>query len=252
MADSLLELRNVSVEYRSGTPWCRRTVLAVNDVSFSILIGETLGLVGESGSGKSTLARVCLGLISPTRGDVLFRGRPFDRPRSLRGRLEVVLQNPDWALNPRLRIGTSVAEPLAIAGEGRAGERRDRAVAMLEQVGLASSMVDRYPHQLSGGQRQRVAIARALVTRPEFIVFDEVVSALDVSVQAQVLELIGRLQEERGFGALFISHDLSVVRYLAHRVAVLQAGQLVELAPALAFYDAPEHAYSRELVRAIS
>jgi ABC-type glutathione transport system ATPase component len=252
VAEPLVSLEAVSVEFRSGLPWARRSVMAVDDVSLSIEKGETLGLVGESGSGKSTLARTCLGLVRPTTGEVRFEGRRVERFRSVRGRLEVVLQNPDWALNPRLRIGTSVAEPLAIIGEGRRDERRAHATAMLEQVGLAASMVDRYPHQLSGGQRQRVAIARALITRPSFIVFDEVVSALDVSVQAQILELVRRLQAERGFSALFISHDLAVVRYLSHRIAVMQSGKLVEVGPSALFYRIPAHPYSRQLVEAIA
>jgi ABC-type glutathione transport system ATPase component len=252
VAEPLVSLTKVSVVYGSGLPWARRSVVAVDDVTLEVAPGETLGLVGESGSGKTTLARVCLGLVRPTSGEVRFEGKRIERFRALRGRLEVVLQNPDWALNPRLRIGTSVAEPLAIIGGGSRDERRDRAVAILEQVGLAASMVDRYPHQLSGGQRQRVAIARALITRPSFIVFDEVVSALDVSVQAQILELVRRLQAERGFGALFISHDLAVVRYLSHRVAVMQTGRLVEVAPSASFYGMPSHPYSRQLVEAIA
>ena len=176
----------------------------------------------------------------------------METPRALRGRLEVVLQNPDWSLDPRHRVGTSVAEPLAILGTGNPAERRRRSLEMLEQVGLDVSLADRFPHQLSGGQRQRVAIARALITSPSFIVFDEVVSALDVSIQAQILALIRRLQAERHFASLFISHDLAVVRYLSHRVAVMQAGRILEIAPSSAFYGRPSHPYSRTLVEAIA
>jgi ABC-type glutathione transport system ATPase component len=252
VADVIVELDHVGVEYHAGPAWARRRVLAADDVSLAIDSRETLGLVGESGSGKSTLARVSLGLLRPTRGSVRFEGRPMAPPRELRGRLEVVLQNPEWSLDPRVRVGMSVAEPLAILGTGSAAERRGKASEMLEQVGLDVSLADRFPHQLSGGQRQRIAIARALITSPAFIVFDEVVSALDVSIQAQILALIRRLQAERHFAALFISHDLAVVRYLSHRVAVMQAGRIVEIAPSSAFYGRPSHPYSRQLVAAIA
>lgn len=226
-------------------------VKALDGVSLAIQHGETVGLVGESGSGKTTLGKVALGLIRPTTGRAIFDGRPIapDRPPP-KGRMQVVLQNPDWSLNPYLRVGTSVAEPLAILGTGDRGSRARRAGDMLELVGLDRNLVARFPHELSGGQRQRIAIARALVTDPRFIVFDEVVSALDVSVQAQVLNLIKRLQAERGFSALFISHDLAVVRYVAHRVGVLLGGELVELSDSSAFYLEPRHAYSRQLLEA--
>ena len=166
--------------------------------------------------------------------------------RAMRGRAAVVLQQPEWALNPRLRIGTSVSEPLTIQGVRRA-DRQRRIAEALEQVGLAREMAGRLPHELSGGQRQRAAIARALVTEPHFVVFDEAVSALDVSVQMQILNLIRELQASRAFSALFISHDLAATRYVADRIAVMRLGELVEVAPVSRFYARPEHPYSREL-----
>ncbi|TMR04940.1 ABC transporter ATP-binding protein [Actinomadura soli] len=216
--------------------------------------GQTVGLVGESGSGKTTLGRVLLGLVRPTSGQVMFDGRPVTgrgAARRLRGRLQVVLQNPDWSLNPTLRVWRSVAEPLAVTG---AIPRRDRRAAvedMLILVGLDAGLADRHPHQLSGGQRQRVAIARAMITQPDLIVFDEAVTALDVSVQTQVLNLIRDLQAERGFAALFISHDITAVRYVSHRVAVAYRGELVETGPVERFYDRPLHPYTRDLISAL-
>jgi oligopeptide/dipeptide ABC transporter ATP-binding protein len=161
------------------------------------------------------------------------------------------MQHPEWALNPRLGVGTSVAEPLAILGQGSRAERRDRAREVLEQVGLPAEFAWRWPHELSGGQRQRVSIARALITQPRFVVFDEAVSALDVSVQTQILNLIKDLQQRLGFAALFISHDIAATRYVSHRIAVLYAGSLMELAPATRFYDRPRHPYARALAHSL-
>jgi ABC-type glutathione transport system ATPase component len=210
--------------------------------------GETLGVVGESGSGKTTAGRVALGLQRPTRGAVRFAGKPFPkRRRELAGHMQAVLQHPHWSLNPRMRVGASVAEPLTVLGE----RAPDRVPAMLERVGLEADLADRYPHELSGGQRQRVSIARALVTRPKFIVFDEAVSALDVSVQAQILNLVRDLQQEFRFSALFISHDLGVVRYIADRIAVMRAGEVVETADTHTFYTAPSHEYSKRLLESL-
>jgi ABC-type glutathione transport system ATPase component len=246
MTAPVIDLQDIGVTFR------RRliggdAVQAVRGVSLSIAPGETLGLVGESGSGKTTLGRVCLGLLQPTSGMLRFEGQDFGRLRQRRGQLSVVLQHPEWALNPRLRCGISVAEPLKILGRP-AGERRRAAHEMLERVGLSADFADRYPGQLSGGQRQRVAIARALVTQPRFILFDEAVSALDVSVQAQVLNLIIDLQADLGFAAMFISHDMAATRYVCHRIAVMLNGEIVEDAPAATFYGTPDHPYSRALM----
>ncbi len=253
MPDALVSLQSVGVTFTSGPPWARESVDAVRSVDLDIFEGETVGLVGESGSGKTTLGRVALGMQKPTRGQVLIDGAPFDGHRGrLRGRLQLVGQHPEWALNPRLRVGTSVSEPMDILGIGSRQERYARVNEMLEFVGLEPSLAGRYPHQLSGGQRQRVAIARALITKPGFIVFDEAVSALDVSVQAQILNLIKEIQSAQRFAALFISHDLAAVRYVAQRVAVMLNGEILEIAPSERFYGRPEHPYSRQLQAAIT
>jgi ABC-type glutathione transport system ATPase component len=245
-SDAIISLQRVSVTYRSGPAWNRRVVPAVRGVDIAIPRGTILGLVGESGSGKTTVGRLCLGLLRPTEGAVLFDHAPMPKPRAIKGRAAVVLQQPEWALNPRLRVGTSVAEPLTVLGIAKA-ERLERAREALSQVGLDPSLLTRYPHELSGGQRQRASIARALITDPSFVVFDEAVSALDVSVQTQILNLIRSLQETRAFSALFISHDLAATRYVADRIAVMRLGEIVDTADADRFYALPEHPYSREL-----
>ncbi len=249
---AIVSLDAVSVVYRRGPMWNRAAVEAVREASLAVAPGETIGLVGESGSGKTTLGRLCLGLLRPSTGKVLFEGEPFRRRSATRGRLSVVLQQPEWALNPRLRNGVSVAEPLAVLGGIDARARRERVAAILAQVGLDPSFAERYPSELSGGQRQRMAIARALISEPRFIVFDEAVSALDVSVQSQILNLIKDLQAQHGFGALFISHDLAATRYVSHRIAVMYRGEIVEIAPARRFYGRPEHPYSRRLLEAVA
>lgn len=244
--DPVVALEDTSLVYGSGPVWNRRTVRAVDGVSLAIGRGEILGLVGESGSGKTTIGRLCLGLLAPTAGLIRFEGGPIPKRRTMRGRAAVVLQQPEWALNPRLKVGISVAEPLTIRGTPRA-ERGQRVDGALRQVGLDPAMTDRYPYELSGGQRQRAAIARALITDPSFVVFDEAVSALDVSVQMQVLNLIRDLQSRRSFSALFISHDLAATRYVADRIAVMRLGKLVEVGEAARFYAEPEHPYSKAL-----
>lgn len=247
MNREVLGLQDVSVTYSSGPVWNRRSVHAVRNVSLTISQGEILGLVGESGSGKTTIGRVSLGLLRPNVGSILLRGHPFPAVRKgLKGQIGVVLQHPEWALNPRLKVGHSVGEPLAIKGTPiqRRGPRIQDA---LIKVGLDPSLVTRYPHELSGGQRQRVSIARALITDPEYVVFDEAVSALDVSVQTQVLNLIKDLQRERGFCGLFISHDLAATRYVADRIAIMRHGELVEVGPVSRFYDCPDSDYGRQL-----
>ncbi|WP_116248056.1 ATP-binding cassette domain-containing protein [Nocardiopsis sp. FIRDI 009] len=248
--ENVVELRDVDAVFTSGRGRARRVLRAMRGVDLHVAAGETLGLVGESGSGKSTTGAVALGLRRPTSGTVTFLGEPLRRARRRPGAIQAVLQNPHWSLNPRLRVGATVAEPLA-ARDGRSpNAHRDAVRRMLEQVGLPPDLDARHPHELSGGQRQRVAIARALITEPRFIVFDEAVSALDVSVQAQILNLIRDLQELHGFGSLFISHDLAAVRYVAHRVAVMLRGEIVETAPTSVFYDVPRHPYSRRLLEA--
>ncbi len=247
-----VRLDSVSFAYGRGGLFARRGADVVRDVSLAVAKGETIGLVGESGSGKTTIGRLALGVNPPTRGQVLFEGVPLERQRrQLRGRFQVVLQHPEWSLNPRLRVGTSVAEPLTVGKVGTRTERHEKVGALLELVGLHESLAQRYPHELSGGQQQRVAIARALITQPDFIVFDEAVSALDVSVQAQTLNLIKTLQEAEGFAALFISHDMAAVRYVSDSVAVMMAGEIVESSPVQTFYGSPNHPYSRLLVDSI-
>ncbi|WP_166352132.1 ABC transporter ATP-binding protein [Phytoactinopolyspora limicola] len=263
----VLELDRASVVFPSGPPWRRRRVPAMREVTLQVSAGETLGVVGESGSGKTTTAMVALGLRRPTTGVVRFEGASMPRRRrALAGRMQVVLQHPQWSLDPRMRVGRSVAEPLVVAERlarraanttsgaingSSSGSITDAVAVMLEKVGLDASVAKRHPHELSGGQRQRVAIARALITRPRFVVFDEAVSALDVSVQAQILNLVVDVQAEYGFGALFISHDLGAVRYVAHRIAVMRHGCVVETADTETFYRTPEHEYSRQLLEAL-
>ncbi|GAA4200012.1 hypothetical protein GCM10022252_52630 [Streptosporangium oxazolinicum] len=255
MTTPLLELDDVTVRFLSGPPFRRHAHDAMRHVSLAVAPGETLGLVGESGSGKTTTGMTALGLRRPSAGTVRFGGMPFPKNRRrLTGRIQAVLQHPQWSLNPRMRVAHSVAEPLTILGDprdtggtGTAG----RVARLLADVGLDPGLARRYPHELSGGQRQRVSIARALITRPEFIVFDEPVSALDVSVQAQILNLVRDLQAQFGFGALFISHDLAAVRYVADRIAVMRNGEVVETAGTDVFYSHPQHEYSRQLLEAL-
>ncbi|HUR89283.1 MAG TPA: ATP-binding cassette domain-containing protein [Ramlibacter sp.] len=248
---TIISLTDLAVTYRTGPVWNRVAVPAVNGVTLQIAAGETVGLVGESGSGKTTLGRVMLGLVRPSAGKFLFQQRPFHTGLRRAGALSVVFQHPEWALNPRLRCASSIAEPLHIQQVGDRAERHEQVAAMLAQVGLDPALATRFPGELSGGQRQRMAIARALITHPRFIVFDEAVSALDVSIQAQILNLIRDLQAQHGFAALFISHDLAATRYISHRIAVMRAGAFVEVAPAAQFYGTPDHPYSRSLREAI-
>jgi len=242
---ALLEARSLTKSYG---PDAR----VVEDVSFTIAEGETLGLVGESGSGKSTIARMVLGLIAPTSGEVLFAGQPVagGDQRALRRRMQVVFQDPFAALNPRMRVRELVAEPLVIHKAAARGELRQRVSEMLGAVGLDDSALERYPHEFSGGQRQRINIARALILRPQMLVLDEPVSALDVSVGAQVVNLLRELQRDFGLTYLFISHSMPLVRYLSTRIAVLHRGRLVEEGPALELCGAPREAYTRTLLEA--
>jgi oligopeptide transport system ATP-binding protein len=230
---------------------------AVDDVSFALGSGEMLGLVGESGCGKSTLGRAILSLVPLAAGEVLWQGRRIDdlsrqEFRKLRGELQLVFQDPNACLDPRMTIGESVAEPLrALAADLTGAQRRERAGARLAEVGLALELADRYPHQLSGGQLQRAVIARALIVDPRFVVCDEPVSALDVSVQGQIVNLLARIQRERGLASLFISHNLAVVAHLCERVMVMYLGRIVEIAPRTLLVPAPLHPYTRKLLDAV-
>jgi oligopeptide/dipeptide ABC transporter ATP-binding protein len=230
-------------------------VLAVDGVSLDLWRGETLGLVGESGCGKSTTGRALLRLLEPTAGDVHFDGedvRAYDRDelRAFRRRAQLVFQDPVGALNPRLSVGAMLEEVLLVHGLGRPN-RRDRAVELLQLVGLGPEHLDRYPHEFSGGQRQRLGIARALSVEPQLLVLDEPVSALDVSVQAQVVNLLGDLQARLGLTYLFIAHDLALVEHVSDRVAVMYLGRIVEVADARDLYRDPQHPYTRSLLSAV-
>ncbi len=245
----LIQLTNIQVHF----PVNRRTLRAVEDVSLTIAEGETLALVGESGSGKSTLGNVVAGLQAPTAGSMAFRGQPVGRAtrRQTQRAIQIVFQDPFGALDPRMPVSAIVTEPLRIAGIGSAAERQARARDLVGQVGLPLDALNRYPHEFSGGQRQRIAIARALAPEPTLIVADEPLSALDVSIQSQILNLMRALQRQRSLAYLFISHDLAVVNHLADRVAVLYLGRLVELAPRAELFATPSHPYTQALLHAV-
>jgi peptide/nickel transport system ATP-binding protein len=261
---ALVEIRNLTKVYSQGAsplggkPRGRNDVRAVDDVSLDIHEGETLGLVGESGSGKSTLGRLILRLVEPTGGSVRFEGRDLlgasrGEMRRLRRDMQIIFQDPFASLDPRFPVEDIIAEPLIIHGHGHGNGRagiRARVVELLRAVGLDESILRRFPHEFSGGQRQRIGIARALAVRPKFIVADEPVSALDVSVGAQIVNLLAQLQRDFGLTYLFISHSMPVVRYLSTRIAVMYRGKIVEVGPTEEITGRPQHPYTLSLLKA--
>ncbi|MDV6378314.1 ATP-binding cassette domain-containing protein [Sporosarcina sp. GW1-11] len=255
MADQLIEVRNLKQYFNAGKS---SEVRAIDDISFSIKRGETFGLVGESGCGKSTTGRTMIRLYDATAGQVLYDGVDVHAPKSkseslaLNRKMQMIFQDPYASLNPRMKVMDIIAEGLDIHGlvKGKT-ERKNRVIDLLETVGLNREHAERYPHEFSGGQRQRIGIARALAVEPEFIIADEPISALDVSIQAQVVNLLKDLQEEKGLTYLFIAHDLSMVKYISDRIGVMYFGKLVEMAPADELYRNPMHAYTKSLLSAI-
>jgi oligopeptide/dipeptide ABC transporter ATP-binding protein len=255
--DPLVEVKNLSRDFKLGRSAGNAVLRAVNNVSFAIGRGETLGLVGESGSGKSTIGRMMVGLLPPTKGDIRLFGTSIAGAqgranlRVVRHRLQFVFQDPYSSLNPRMRVGDAIAEPMDIAGKLGAGERQARIAELFEMVGLPPSVAGRFPHEFSGGQRQRIVIARALALNPDFVVCDEAVASLDVSMQAQIVNLLMDLQEKLGVSLLFIAHDLAVVRAISQRVAVLYAGEIVEIGKRGQIYAEPRHPYTQALLKAV-
>ena len=250
--EKLLEVRNLKKYFPSGT----QVVKAVDDVSFDVYEGETLGLVGESGCGKSTTGRMTIRLLDSTSGSILYRGRDVaqlkgSELRDQRCKMQIIFQDPFSSLDPRKTIGETIGRPLQVHGLASRHQRFERVLELMERVGLDPNWVNKYPHELDGGRRQRVGIARALAVNPEYIVCDEPVSALDVSIQAQVLNLLHELQEKMGLTYLFISHDLSVVKHLSNRIAVMYLGKIVELATSDELFANQAHPYTQALLSAI-
>ena len=255
---ALLEVRHLIKEFSRRDGFLSRptVVRAVNDVSFTVDEGETFGLVGESGSGKTTTGRCILRLIEPTAGEVLFRGENVlafsrERLRLARRNMQIVFQDPYSSLNPRMRVRRIIEEPLVIHQIGTRAERTDRVVELVRLVGLDPAHLDRYPHEFSGGQRQRIGVARALALNPSVIIADEPVSSLDVSIQAQVINLLMELQQKLRLAYLFIAHDLRLVEHICRRTAVMYLGRIVEMADTALIFQNPQHPYTRALLSAI-
>mgnify|MGYP001016405511 CR=1 FL=1 len=255
MPEKLLEVKHLKKYFNQGKP---DMVKAIDDVTFDIYQGETLGLVGESGCGKSTTGRTIIRLYEATDGQVLYRGQDIHKIKSkkalkeLNKKIQMIFQDPYASLNPRMKVADIIAEGIDIHGIAKSNkERMDRVYELLETVGLNREHANRFPHEFSGGQRQRIGIARALAVNPEFIIADEPISALDVSIQAQVVNLLKRLQKEHGLTYLFIAHDLSMVKYISDRIGVMYFGKLVELAPSDELYKNPMHPYTRSLLSSI-
>ncbi|MDR3051872.1 MAG: ATP-binding cassette domain-containing protein [Oscillospiraceae bacterium] len=261
MAEELLRVENLKVYYPvAGKEWLgggRRFVRAVDGVSFAVNAGEAFGLVGESGCGKSTTGKTLARLIQPTEGRVLFGGRDLFAPRdqaaarALTRRIQLIFQDPYSSLDPQFTVGRTIAEPMLVNGLYGKKERTERVLALMEEVGLRPDHFSKYPHEFSGGQRQRIGVARALALHPELVVCDEPVSALDVSIQAQILNLMKSLQRKHGLTYVFISHNLAVVRHLCDRIAVMYLGHIVEIAPKKALFEHPAHPYTAALMEAI-
>jgi oligopeptide transport system ATP-binding protein len=256
----LLAVENLSTMFQvsgRGLFASARPLYAVNDVSFTIAAGETLGVVGESGCGKSTLGRSILRLIEPTSGQVRFEGQDLATldtaaMRALRAKMQIIFQDPIASLNPRMTVGNTIGEPLEVFRPDLSrANQRDKVQQTMEIVGLARDMVNRYPHEFSGGQAQRIGIARAIVAEPKLLICDEPVSALDVSIQAQIIKLLMTLRDQLGLSLMFISHDLSVVRLISDRIVVLYLGRVVEIGPAATVFAAPRHPYSQALLSAV-
>ncbi|AND38977.1 MULTISPECIES: ABC transporter ATP-binding protein [Cytobacillus] len=255
MAEKLLEIKNLKQHFNVGRP---NMVKAVDGITFDIYKGETLGLVGESGCGKSTTGRTIIRLYDATDGQVLFEGEDVHGKKSAKElkkfnrKMQMIFQDPYASLNPRMTVADIIAEGIDIHGLAKSKkERMERVYELLETVGLNKEHANRYPHEFSGGQRQRIGIARALAVDPDFIIADEPISALDVSIQAQVVNLMKKLQREKGLTYLFIAHDLSMVKYISDRIGVMYFGKLVELAPAEDLYKNPMHPYTQSLLSAI-
>jgi peptide/nickel transport system ATP-binding protein/oligopeptide transport system ATP-binding protein len=252
MRKILIEIQNLTKEFKIG----RQAFKAINGLNLEIYAGETLGLVGESGCGKSTVGRTLLRLHEPTAGKMFLDGvdlvqlKPQEM-KQVRRRMQIIFQDPYASLNPRMTVEDIIGEPLDIHKTAKGAQRRNKVESLLELVGLNPSYQSRFPHEFSGGQRQRIGIARALAVEPEFIICDEPISALDVSIQAQIVNLLKRLQEKMGLTYLFIAHDLAMVKYISTRVAVMYLGQLMELAPSEALYTTPLHPYTQALLSSI-